>query len=90
MSVGCCQGDCRGKSVVQLVEPGVKKWGVHKSVGEVECNVFHHNTEAYLNCKLKDVSEILSFHQMGLEIRVTISQVKDQWAYHISVEKDER
>jgi hypothetical protein len=89
MSVGGCHGDRGGKPVMQLVEPGVKKWSVHKSVGAIEGNVFHHYTEADLNRELKRVGKILCFHQMGLEIRVAISRVEDQWVYHIPVEKEE-
>jgi len=63
---------------MHFVEPSVEKWGVHKSVGKIESDVINHKAKADLNYELECVGQILSFHQMGLEIWVALARVKDQ------------
>jgi len=77
MSVGGSQRDCLGETVVHFVNPFVEEWDVQKSVSEVESNVVNQDAKANLNCKLEYVCQILSFHQMGQELRVLRGNVKD-------------
>ncbi len=64
--------------MVHLVEARVEKRSVHKSVGKIESDVINHKAKADLNYELECVSQILSFHQMGLKIWVAVGRVKDQ------------